>query len=250
MTGWLAIAGLGPGDAALVTPEVTAALAQATDIVGYAPYVRRVSPRDGLTRHETDNREELDRARHALQMATEGRRVLIVSSGDPGVFAMASAVFEAVQAGPPAWRALDIRVMPGITAMLAASARLGAPLGHDFCAINLSDNLKPWSLVERRLHLAIEADFAIALYNPRSKARPQGMARALDLLRKHGARSRVIVFARAVTTPDEDLRVVTLAEARPEMADMRTMVLIGSSATRLIERDGTPFVYTPRSVPE
>jgi precorrin-3B C17-methyltransferase len=171
MTGWLAIAGLGPGDPNLVTPEVTAALAEATDVIGYIPYVARVAPRDGLTLHPTDNRVELDRAAHALQLAAQGHRVVVVSSGDPGVFAMAAAVFEALEAGPQEWRDLDIRVLPGITAMLAASARAGAPLGHDFCAINLSDNLKPWPLIERRVRLAADADFAIAFYNPRSKTR-------------------------------------------------------------------------------
>src|SRR6202035_635085 len=151
MTGWLAIAGLGPGAAQLVTPEVTQALAEATDLVGYAPYVARVPARAGLTCHGSDNREELDRARLALRLAAKGKRVVVVSSGDPGVFAMAAAVFEAVDAGDPLWRELDIRVLPGISAMFAAAARIGAPLGHDFCAINLSDNLKPWELIERRL---------------------------------------------------------------------------------------------------
>jgi precorrin-3B C17-methyltransferase len=249
VTGWLAIAGLGPGSDALVTPEVTAALAEATDVVGYIPYIRRVAQREGLTLHETDNREELARARHALGMAAEGRRVVVVSSGDPGVFAMASAVFEALEAGPRAWSALDIRVLPGVTAMLAAAARAGAPLGHDFCAINLSDNLKPWEVIERRLRLAVEADFAIALYNPRSASRPEGFARALDLLRGACEPTRIVIFARAVSTAEEGLRVVTLAEATPDMADMRTVVLIGSSATRVIAREGAPFVYTPRGVP-
>lgn len=250
MSGSVVIAGLGPGDPSLVTPEVTAALDQATDILGYIPYVRRIAPRAGLTLHETDNRQELDRARHALELAEAGHRVVVVSSGDPGVFAMASAVFEAVEAGPAPWRDLDIRVLPGITAMLAASARIGAPMGHDFCAINLSDNLKPWALIEKRLRLAVEADFAIALYNPRSKSRPEGFVRALDLLRQSCEPERLIVFARAVTTPDEAFRVVPLADATPDMADMQTVVLIGSSATRLIARTGRPFVYTPRSVPE
>jgi precorrin-3B C17-methyltransferase len=249
VTGWVAIAGLGPGSDMLVTPEVTAALAEASDIVGYIPYVRRVAPREGLTLHETDNREELARARHALDMAAQGRTVVVVSSGDPGVFAMASAVFEALETGPPEWRALDIRVLPGVTAMLAAAARAGAPLGHDFCAINLSDNLKPWDVIERRLRLAVEADFAIALYNPRSASRPEGFARALDLFRALCEPGRVLIFARAVSTPEEALSVVPLAEVTPEMADMRTVVLIGSSATRVIPRDGAPFVYTPRGVP-
>jgi precorrin-3B C17-methyltransferase len=162
---------------------------------------------------------------------------------------MASAVFEALEDGPAGWRALDIRVLPGVTAMLAAAARAGAPLGHDFCAINLSDNLKPWDVIERRLRLAIEADFAIALYNPRSASRPEGFSRALDLLRAVCEPTRVLIFARAVSTPDEALSVVPLAEARPAMADMRTVVLIGSSATRVIAREGAPFVYTPRGVP-
>lgn len=248
MTGSLAIAGLGPGDEALMTPEVATALAEATDIVGYAPYVDRIEPRPDVALHATDNREELNRARHALSMTAEGRRVVIISSGDPGVFAMGSAVFEAVETGPKHWRDLDIRVLPGVTAMLAAAARAGAPLGHDFCAINLSDNLKPWTLIERRLRLAIEADFAMALYNPRSKVRPEGFGRVLGLLRECCEAGRVLIFARAVSTPHETLRVLTLAEVSVDMADMRTLVLVGSSATRTITRQGTPLVYTPRSV--
>src|SRR6056297_1351483 len=248
MTGWVVIAGLGPGDEALVTPEVQAALHEATDIVGYIPYVRRIAPRPGLTLHESDNRVELDRARHALDMAAEGRRVVVVSSGDPGVFAMASAVFEAVEAGPQAFRALDIRVLPGITAMLAAAARAGAPLGHDFCAINLSDNLKPWALIEKRLRLAAEADFAMAFYNPRSKSRPEGFARTLQILQEACGDDRPVIFARAVSTPLEEIRVVPLPDCTPDMADMRTVVLVGSSTTRIIERAGAPIVYTPRSV--
>ena len=170
MTGSVVIAGLGPGDDNLVTPQVADALARATDIVGYFPYVDRVQPRDGLTLHGSDNRVEIDRSQHALQMAAEGKKVVVVSSGDPGVFAMASAVFEALENGPSEWLDIQIEVLPGITAMLAASARAGAPLGHDFCAINLSDNLKPWALIEKRLRLAAEADFAMAFYNPRSKS--------------------------------------------------------------------------------
>lgn len=240
MTGWITVAGLGPGDERLVTPEVTAALAEATDVVGYIPYVARVAPRPGVVLHASDNRVELDRAALALRLAGEGRRVVIVSSGDPGVFAMASALFEALEhaGGDP-----DIRILPGITAMLAAAARAGAPLGHDFCAINLSDNLKPWEVVERRLRLAAEADFAMAFYNPRSASRPHQFARALDVLREVCGGARLITFARAVTTPDEQIRTVTLSEATPEMADMRTLVLVGSSATRRVGR----WVYTPRS---
>lgn len=247
MKGSLVVAGLGPGATGLVTPEVTTALAAATDVVGYFPYVARVSPRAGLTLHPSDNREELDRAELALRMACAGRQVVVVSSGDPGVFAMASAVFEAVEAGPAAWRHLDVRVLPGVTAMLAAAARAGAPLGHDFCAINLSDNLKPWSLIEKRVRLAAEADFAMAFYNPRSKARPEGFERVLDLLRAACGDDRPVLFARAVSTPEEQLRIVPLGQASADMADMRTMVIVGSSLTRVIEREVGPIFYTPRS---
>ena len=249
MTGRLIIAGLGPGADAMMTPEVAHALDCATDVVGYIPYVARVTPRPNMKLHPSDNRVEVDRASHALRMAAEGRQVVIVSSGDPGVFAMASAVFEAVETGLPEWRDLDIRVLPGITAMLAAAARAGAPLGHDFCAINLSDNLKPWSLIERRLRLAAEADFAMAFYNPCSTSRPEGFSRALDTLRDACGDARPVIFARAVSTPQETISVVPLPDSRPDMADMRTVVIVGSSATRLIARNGAPFVYTPRSVP-
>lgn len=249
MSGWLKIVGLGPGNAAQITPEVTGALAQASDVVGYNAYVARVPPRTGLSLHASDNRVEIDRARHALELAASGHRVVVVSSGDPGVFAMASAMFEAVEAGPDHWRNLDISVLPGITAMLAAAARAGAPLGHDFCAINLSDNLKPWTLIEKRLTLAAEADFAMAFYNPRSKSRPEGFVRALALLRRTCGVDRIILFARAIGTDDEALNVTTLGAATAEMADMQTVVIVGSSLTRVIERGGAPFVYTPRSVP-
>ncbi len=249
MTGTLVIAGLGPGDDALVTPEVSAALARATDIVGYIPYVARIAERPGLTLHPSDNRVELDRSRHALEMAATGRDVVVVSSGDPGVFAMAAAVFEALEAGPAEWCALDISVLPGITAMLAASARAGAPLGHDFCAINLSDNLKPWSVIENRLRLAAQADFAMAFYNPRSKSRPEGFVRTLEVLKEACGDNRPVIFARNVSQSDEQIRVVPLQDTTPEMADMRTMVIVGSSQTRIIETGRAPIVYTPRSAP-
>ena len=241
MTGTLTIAGLGPGDVALVTPEVSAALADATDVLGYAPYVARVPARQGLRLHPSDNRQELQRAGEALKLAAEGRNVVIVSSGDPGVFAMAAAVFEALEAAPEL-QEVPIRVLPGVTAMLAAAARAGAPLGHDFCAINLSDNLKPWEVIEKRLRLAAEADFAIAIYNPRSASRPEGFARALDVLREADCGDRIVIFAHAVTTPKEQIETLRLGEARPEMADMATLVIVGNSATRRVGR----WVYAPR----
>lgn len=208
----------------------------------------RVPERPGLTRHASDNREELDRARQALRLAAEGKRVVVVSSGDPGVFAMAAAVFEAVEAGDPSWRNLDIRVLPGISAMFAAAARIGAPLGHDFCAINLSDNLKPWDLIERRLRLAAQADFVIALYNPMSSARPWQLGRAFELLREELPETVPVVFASAVSDAQEKVDTVPLRDAIAGRADMRTVVLIGSSRTRMIARDSKkPLVYTPRS---
>lgn len=251
MTGSVTVIGLGPGDPDLLTRAAEAALDRAQDLIGYIPYVARVPERPGLTRHATDNRVEVDRARHALELAAAGRHVAVVSGGDPGVFAMAAAVFEAVEAGDPAWARLDITVEPGITAMLAAAARLGAPLGGDFCALSLSDNLKPWEVVTARLEAVLRADFVVSLYNPISKARPWQLGRALALAAEIRAPDTPVIFARAVSRPDEAIRVLTLAEACETTADMATMVIIGASGTRLIPRgDGVrPYVYTPRSVP-
>lgn len=245
--GKLVVVGLGPGAPEWVTPEATQALAEATDLIGYAPYLARLPLRPGQRVHATDNRVELDRAFHALHLAASGHSVAVVSGGDPGVFAMAAAVFEAVEKGEPDWRNLDIRVLPGISAMMAAAARLGAPLGHDFCAISLSDNLKPWDVVARRLRLAAQADFVIALYNPASKARPRQIFDAFALLREGKAGETPVAFARAVGRVDEAIVLTTLSEADPGIADMSTLVLIGSSQTRVITRaDGPAFMYSPR----
>jgi precorrin-3B C17-methyltransferase len=249
VTGRIVVVGLGPGATRLVTPEATAALDAATDLIGYGPYLDRVPEREGQARHASDNREELDRARHALMLATAGADVAVVSSGDPGVFAMAAALFEAIEHGDPAWRDIDVEVVPGITAMLAAAARVGAPLGHDFCAINLSDNLKPWELIVRRLLLAAEADFAIALYNPLSRARPWQLQKAFELLSGVRPAETPVVFAHAVSEPDERIDIMPLSAAEAERADMRTVVLVGSSQTRVVVRPGgRPYVYTPRRV--
>ena len=249
MSGRLFIVGLGPGDPSLQAPRAAEALAEATDVVGYGPYVTRVPERPGLTRHITDNREEISRARHALQLAAEGRAVAVVSSGDPGVFAMASAVFEAIEAGAPNWRAIEIEVVPGVSAMFAAAARLGAPLGHDFCALSLSDNLKPWDVVLERLTAAARVGFVIALYNPISKARPWQLGAAFERLREVLAPQTPVAFARAVSRPDERLLTTDLASAQPGDADMSTLVLIGSAQTRRIERAcGRSWLYTRRSL--
>lgn len=249
MSGRLAVIGLGPGDVGLLTESARRALDAAEDLVGYHPYVARVPERPGLTRHGSDNRVEVDRARHALELAAAGRRVAIVSGGDPGVFAMAAAVFEAVEHGEPAWRELAISVEPGITAMLAAAARLGAPLGGDFCALSLSDNLKPWPVVTARLEAVLRADLVIALYNPISSARPWQLGAALRIAAGIRAPETPVMFARAISRPDEVIRIAPLAEARDVPADMATMVILGASTTRLIPRAGRlPFVYTARSV--
>lgn len=248
MTGALAIIGLGPGPACWITPEASAELEATSDLVGYQPYLDRVPQRFGQQRHGSDNRAERARARLALTLAAEGRRVAVVSGGDPGVFAMAAAVFEAIEAGEAAWRRLDVAVVPGISAMQAAAARLGAPLGHDFCAISLSDNLKPWGVVEQRLRAAADGDFVIALFNPASKARPDQIHLAFRLLRGCKAAATPVAFARAVGRPDEQIALTTLGGADPAIADMSTLVLIGSSETRFIERPGgLPWLLTPRT---
>jgi precorrin-3B C17-methyltransferase len=246
MTGRLAIVGLGPGAPELMTPLAAETLRAATDLVGYAPYLARVPEGSSQRRHASDNREELARARQALDLAAQGRSVAVVSSGDPGVFAMASAVFEAVETGNAAWKEIDITVVPGVSAMLAAAARIGAPLGHDFCVISLSDNLKPWELVLKRLEAAAAGDFIIVLYNPASKARPWQLGEALRLIARHRTGATPVIFAHAISQADQSVKISTLSEADPGHADMRTLVIIGSSATRLIQGPKGPFVYTPR----
>jgi precorrin-3B C17-methyltransferase len=248
MTGKLVVVGLGPGDPRTLTPEAADALAAAQALYGYGPYLDRVPERAGQSRHASDNREEGARAAAALRHAALGANVAVVSGGDPGVFAMAAAICEQIEAGPEAWRALDVEFVPGITAMLAVAARIGAPLGHDFCALSLSDNLKPWDLVERRLDAAAGAGFVIALYNPISRARPWQFGNALDRLRKHLPATTAVVFGRAVGRPDEHVTVTTLAEAAAAAADMATLVIVGSRETRVIARLGrSPLVYTPRA---
>ncbi len=248
--GRLRVVGLGPGGTGLRTPQAERALSEATDLVGYAPYLQRVEAGPGVMRHGSDNRVELDRARHALALAAAGRSVCVVSSGDPGVFAMASAVFEAIEHGEAAWRALDVEVVPGISAMMAVAARLGAPLGGDFCALSLSDNLKPWPLVLRRLCAAAGAGFVVALYNPLSRARPWQLGAAFEALREILPGTVPVAFATAVSRPEERIVVTALDQADPGLADMRTLVLVGCAGTRLIRRDGAaPWLYTARSVP-
>jgi precorrin-3B C17-methyltransferase len=246
--GVLFVVGLGPGPDQWLTPEASAALAQASALIGYKAYTERVPEREGLERFASDNGVEIDRARHALRLAQAGRVVAVVSGGDPGVFAMAAAVFEAIDAGDPAWRALDIRVVPGVSAMQAAAARLGAPLGHDFCAISLSDNLKPWEVIARRLEAAAHGDFVIALYNPASKARPRLIHDAFALLNRLKDGATPVAFAQAVGRPLERILLTNLAEADVSSVDMSTLVLIGSSQTRFIQRgQAQPWLLTPRS---
>jgi precorrin-3B C17-methyltransferase len=249
MSGHLLVIGLGPGDARYLTQEAIESLEATSAIYGYGPYLDRVPVREGQSRHASDNREESERARAALGHAAEGDRVAIVSGGDPGVFAMAASVCEEIEAGPPAWRALDLVIVPGITAMLAAASRAGAPLGHDFCALSLSDNLKPWELIERRLDAAAAAGFVIALYNPVSKARPWQLSHAFALLGRKLPATVPVIFSRAVGRPDESLRVTTLQTADEVSADMATLIIVGSRETRVVPREGkTPLVYTPRAV--
>jgi precorrin-3B C17-methyltransferase len=225
------------------------AVEAADALYGYGPYLDRVPARSGQTRHASDNREEGSRAAAALHHAADGANVALVSGGDPGVFAMGAAVCEQIESGDARWRTLDVLIVPGVTAMLAVAARVGAPLGHDFCAISLSDNLKPWDVIERRLDAAASAGFVTALYNPISRARPWQLGSAFERLRQHLPPSTPIVFGRAVGRPDENVIVTTLDVADPSTADMATLIIVGSAATRVIARPGlAPLVYTPRSV--
>jgi len=248
MSGRLMVVGLGPGDAGGLTRDAEEALRAAEALYGYGPYLDRVPAREGQARFPSDNREERGRAEAALRHAAQGADVAVVSGGDPGVFAMAASVCEAIEAGPDAWRALEIAIIPGITAMLAVAARAGAPLGHDFCAISLSDNLKPWELIERRLDAAAAAGFVIALYNPVSRARPWQLGKALAVLSQRLSGATPIILGRAVGRSDETLTITTLDRAAGLSADMATLIIVGSKETRVIARPGrSPLVYTPRA---
>ncbi|MBE9188340.1 precorrin-3B C(17)-methyltransferase [Microcoleus sp. LEGE 07076] len=247
--GKLAIVGTGPGGAPWMSPEVKQILREATDWVGYKFYLDLAGTlREGQNRHDSDNRQEIDRARFALDLAASGKSVAVVSSGDPGIFAMAAAVFEAIDFdAKPEWEGIDIRVAPGISAMQAAAAAIGAPLGHDFCAISLSDILKPWEVIEQRISAAAKADLVMAFYNPISKQRIWQLGRAIEILLETRDAKTPVVLGRNLGRPGESVRVCTLGEFQPEDADMRTLVIIGSSQTRIIPRKfGDVWVYTPR----
>jgi cobalt-precorrin 5A hydrolase/precorrin-3B C17-methyltransferase len=247
--GRLAVIGLGPGAKDFMIPAVKAELARANDVLGYETYVRMAGPfRADQVLHCTDNREEMQRARHAFELAAQGRSVVVVSSGDPGVFAMAAAVLEALHESDNAeWHNVDLQILPGVSASLATAAQAGAPLGHDFCVMSLSDNLKPWDIIEKRLDLACQADLALAFYNPISRSRPWQLGRALDIVRQHRTPETVVTLGRDIGRPGQSLRVITLGELTPEQVDMRTMVLVGSSMTAAFDRvDGGQWVYTPR----
>ena len=245
--GRVAVVGLGPGGPQWLTPEADAELAAAEVLIGYETYLARVPARRGQTRHATDNRVESERAAHALTLAAQGRRVAVVSSGDPGIFAMATAVLEEAD-GDERFADVELRVVPGLSAMQAAAARVGAPLGHDFCVISLSDQLKPWGVIERRLEAAAAADLVLALYNPASTARREGLKRTVELLREHRSPQTPVVVARAIGSDDEAVHVTSLAELDQDSVDMRTLLIIGSSMTR-ISGGVNPRVYTPRRYP-
>lgn len=247
MSGKLFVIGLGPGHQDQVTPQAMKAVVEARYFYGYKPYIDRLALRSDQVAVASDNREELARAGEALDKAAGGDTVAIVSGGDPGVFAMAAAVCEAVEGGPARWRDVDLEIVPGVTAMLAVAARIGAPLGHDFCAINLSDNLKPWDLIELRLLAAAGAGFVIALYNPISRARDWQLGRAFEAVSAILPPQTPVIFGRAAGRPDEKIAVYPLGEALPEFADMATCVIIGSTDTRIVNRRDKPaLVYSPR----
>ena len=244
MKGSLTIVGLGPGAPELITPAVTDALKDSTDIVGYSKYIDRVKDASGKSFHPSDNREEIDRAELSINLALQGKKVVVVSSGDPGVFAMASAIFEVVDKKSISIDDSSIVVLPGITALLAASARLGAPIGHDFCVINLSDNLKSWDILKSRVIAAAKADFVIAFYNPRSKSRKNQLSEIYDVLRKNCKSDRIVIYANSISTESEAVFETTLSEADASSVSMKTLVIIGSSRTKKIRNTG--YIYTPR----
>lgn len=249
VVGEVAIVGLGPAGAEWRTPEAEAALTAADELVGYSTYLARVPARPGQGRHGSDNRVEAERARLALDLAASGRKVAVVSSGDPGIYAMASAVLEVVDEADSPHRDVAIRVVPGVSAMQAAAARVGAPLGHDFCVISLSDQLKPWAVIERRVEAAGAADLVLVVYNPASKTRRDQLERAREVLLRHRAPETPVVVARNVGGPDEAVAVSTLAGFDAAVVDMRTLLVIGSSTTRVLIAGGMSRVYTPRRYP-
>ncbi|MBV7280854.1 precorrin-3B C(17)-methyltransferase [Corynebacterium sp. TAE3-ERU30] len=244
--GEVVVLGLGPGDSAWTTPETSWELARATDVVGYSTYVRRVPQRAGQRQHLSDNKVEAERAAMALDLAKEGKRVAVVSSGDPGVFAMASAVLDVAQ--DPQWADVSVRVVPGMTAAQAVASRVGAPLGHDFGMISLSDRLKPWEVIEKRIRALASADMAFAVYNPASKTRREQVAKLAEIVGEYQSPELPVIVARAVGSEQERVQVTTLRDFDPEIVDMRTMVIIGASTTT-VYRGGpekTTRVFTSR----
>ncbi len=247
--GEVVVVGTGPAGPLWLTPQTRGALAAADDLVGYTTYLDRVPHRDGQRRHGSDNRVEAERAEFALELARRGRRVAVVSGGDPGVFAMATAVLEAAAQEP--YADVPVRVLPGVTAANAAAARAGAPLGHDYAVISLSDRLKPWDVIADRLRAAARADLALALYNPGSRSRTWQVGKAREVLLEHRAPDTPVVVARDVGGDGERVHVVPLARLDPADVDMRTLLIVGSSQTRTTTRpDGTTTVWTPRRYPE
>ncbi|WP_280364821.1 precorrin-2 C(20)-methyltransferase [Nocardia wallacei] len=243
-SGEVVVVGLGPGAAEWTTPEVTEALAQATDLVGYTTYIDRVPVRPGQRRHASDNRVESERAAMALDLAARGGRVAVVSSGDPGVFAMAAAVVE--ESADPRWRGVRVRVLPGMTAAGAVASRVGAPLGHDFAMISLSDRLKPWEVVAQRISAVAAADMALAVYNPASTQRTWQVAAMRDLLLEHRKPDTPVIVGRDVGGPAESVRVVPLADLDPAQVDMRTLLIVGASTTTAFDTPTGTRVYTSR----
>jgi precorrin-2 C20-methyltransferase/precorrin-3B C17-methyltransferase len=247
--GEVTVIGLGPAGPRWLTPEVARALREAEHLVGYGPYVDRVPVRPGQQRHTSGNQVETERAAHALDLALGGARVVVVSSGDPGVFAMASAVYE-VATAEPRFAGVPVRVLPGLTAAQAAASRIGAPLGHDFAILSLSDRLKPWPVIESRLAAAASADLVLALYNPASASRRWQVGAAKEVLLRHRDPKTPVVVARDVGRPGEQLTVVSLGDLDPETVDMKCLLIIGSSTTQVSTRgDDSVVVWTPRTYP-
>jgi precorrin-2 C20-methyltransferase / precorrin-3B C17-methyltransferase len=254
VTGRLTVVGIGPGRSDWCTPAVRDRIGSATDLVGYGRYLELAEEAVGAPvaarRHASGNRVEADRARLALDLAADGAEVVVVSSGDAGVFGMGTAIVEQLDGGPDRWHDVAVELEPGVTAASALASRVGAPLGHDFCVLSLSDVRKPWSVIEARLDATARVDLVLALYNLRSRHRPPQLARALEVVAGHRGPDAVVVVGRNVGRDDEAVRVTTLAGLDPSTVDMSTMLIIGSSTTREVSWGNRSLVYTPRTHPD
>lgn len=249
----LFVVGTGPGNADLLTPKARTAIAASTDLVAYGLYLDLLGELcAGKTHHDLPLGEEIGRARLALDLAASGKATALISSGDIGIYAMATLVFELLdqqlqgKENHPEWLDVEIEVVPGISAMQAGSSRIGAMLGHDFCTISLSDLLTPWETIDKRIHSAGAGDFVVSFYNPVSKKRDWQLNHARDVLLQYRPASTPVLLGRQLTREDESIRIITLGELDAKDVDMFTLVSVGNSESKHILNGSKEWVYTPR----